>query len=143
MSEPIVLEFLVEASPERAFRVWTEQCARWWPASHCMSGNESFEVVFEPRSGGRIYEVGSDGVEHEWGRVELWDPPRRLSYTWHIFLDPSHATLVEVGFTAVGASTVVKLENGGFGVFGDDAAPRADRVHGAWEGITESYRSTF
>ena len=140
MTEPIVLEFSVASSPERAFRVWTEECARWWPSSHCMSGQTGFDVVFEPHPGGRIYERGADGTEHDWGRVEVWDPPDRLRYSWHIFLEPERATTVEVTFAATGEGTLVRLENGGFDVFGEGADERADRVGSAWSGITGEYR---
>ena len=105
-----------------------------------MCGRSGFDVVFEPRSGGRIYEVGADGTEHEWGEVEIWDPPKRLRYAWHIFLEPSRATTVEVTFEPDVDGTLVRLTNSGFEVFGDGADERAVRVGSAWGGITTEYR---
>ena len=140
MTEPIVLEFDVRATPEHAFRTWTELCDHWWPPSHSMSGSGEFTVIFEPRAGGRIFERGPDGTEYEWGQVTTWDAPHRIAYRWHIFLDPGRATTVEVTFEPSGVGTKVRLVNDGFEVFGEGASERADRVGAAWGGITDRYR---
>lgn len=138
--EPIVVEFDVSAPPEHAFHIWTDRCAMWWPKSHSMSQADGFDVVFEPRVGGRVYERGADGAEYEWGEVSIWDPPHRLEYLWHIFLDRGKATTVSVTFTPTASGTAVRLENSGFEVFGDLAEERAGRVGGAWQSLTAGYR---
>ena len=143
MTEPIVLEFEVGAGVEHAFEMWTERCSLWWPRSHSMSQTDGFEVVFEPFAGGRVFERGADGVEHDWGEVTLWDPPSRVEYLWHIFLDRDKATRVSLTFTPGELGTLVKLENSGFEIFGDGAVPRMDRVGGAWTGITGHYREAL
>lgn len=140
MTGPIVLEFDVDASPEHAFEVWTRHCGTWWPPSHSMSGRDDFEVVFEPFVGGRVFEQSADGTEYEWGEVTVWDPPERLEYLWHIFLDREKATKVSVTFAQSGDGSVVKLENSGFDVFGEGAGDRRERVGSAWVGITDRYR---
>lgn len=141
MSEgPIVVEFEVDAPPARAFEVWTDRCGIWWPPSHTMSQSEDFDVVYEPYAGGRIYEKASDGTEYEWGEVTVWEPPNRLEYLWHIFLDRDKATKVSLAFTESGSGSVVKLENSGFEVFAEAAAERKPRVETAWAGITSHYR---
>lgn len=141
--EPIVVEFEVRATPDHAFTTWTEMCALWWPRSHCMSQADGFDVIFEPFVGGRIYEAGPDGTEFEWGEVTVWDRPHRLEYLWHIFLEPEKATTVEVTFVETHDGTVVRLENAGFGVFGDGAEERMGRVGSAWAGITGLYRQAI
>jgi uncharacterized protein YndB with AHSA1/START domain len=140
---PIIIEFDVRADPGHAFSTWTDRCGMWWPPSHSMSGAPGFEVVFEPRVGGRIYEVGVDGSEHEWGEVTEWDPPNRLTYRWHIFLDRERATDVVITFTPSEAGTTVRLENSGFEVFGDGREERAGRVGDAWRGILDRYGAAF
>jgi hypothetical protein len=138
--EPIVVEFEVETAAEHAFEMWTERCGLWWPKSHSMSQAGGFDVVFEPFAGGRIYERGQDGVEHEWGEITVWEPPNRLEYLWHIFIDRDRATRVTVTFTPIDSGTAVRLVNTGFEVFGDAAPDRIERVGGAWHGITERYQ---
>lgn len=137
--DPIVLEFEVRVSPEHAFKTWTESCASWWPRSHCMSQADDFDVVFEPRAGGRIYERGPDGTEYEWGEVTIWEAPHRLEYLWHIFLEPDRATTVSVSFVPTATGTRVTLVNSGFEVFGDAAEERMGRVGSAWGGITKHF----
>ena len=137
---PIVLEFEVAAPVDHAFEMWTRRCALWWPRSHSVGQGDGFDVVFEPFVGGRVYETGVAGEEHDWGEVTVWDPPHRVEYLWHIFLDREKATLVSLTFTAVDGGTAVRLENSGFEVFGDGADERMGRVGSAWAGITGRYR---
>jgi len=138
--KPIVVEFAVGAPIDHAFAMWTDRCTLWWPRSHSMSQADGFEVVFEPFVGGRVYERGPDGMEYEWGEIVAWDPPNRVEYSWHIFLDPDRATRVSVTFTPGVSGTTVRLENSGFEVFGDNAEERVERVGSAWDGITSQYR---
>ena len=143
MTDPIVYEFEVDATPGHAFRTWTERCALWWPSSHRMSESETAAIVFEPRVGGRIFERDVQGTEHEWGRIEEWDPPNRLAYLWHIFLEADRATRVDVSFSRTESGTKVRLENSGFDIFGDGAGSRSERVATAWEAILAVYRGSF
>ena len=85
--EPIRLSFEVACPPEKAFRTWTERIATWWPADHTVTGEGDLLVVLEPRVGGRLFERTRGGDEHDWGRVTVWEPPRRLGYTWHLRAD--------------------------------------------------------
>ncbi len=79
---------MVEASAERAFRVFTEKLGAWWPvATHHIGKVPARTVMIEPREGGRWYEQGEDGSECNWGRVLVWDPPRRLVLAWQITSD--------------------------------------------------------
>jgi len=60
---------VVDVSPERAFETFTADIGSWWPPDHHILGGELAEMVFEPRVGGRIYDVGTDGSECIWARV--------------------------------------------------------------------------
>ncbi|MCI0426154.1 MAG: SRPBCC domain-containing protein [Actinobacteria bacterium] len=142
MIGPVVVEVTVTASPSHAFDTWTRRCSVWWPRSHSMSQAEDFQVIFEPYVGGRIYEIGPDGIRHQWGEVTGWNPPNRVEYRWHIFLEPDEATTVTVTFDAVEDGTLVRLVNSGFEVFGDGAPARRDRVGTAWARIVEHYLRT-
>ena len=66
--EPLRLSLDVDCAPEDAFAVWTERFSLWWPADHTVTGDPAL-VALEPRLGGRIYERGADGTEHEWGEI--------------------------------------------------------------------------
>ena len=140
--EPLVVEFEVDVPAARAFDVWTQRCATWWPASHTVSGGPS-AITFEPRSGGRILERAPDGAEHQWGTVLDWEPPTRLRYLWHLFFDASEATEVEITFVAREARTEVRLEQRGWDRLGDAGPPRRDRTRQAWDAITARFRAAF
>src|SRR5580765_5258300 len=77
----------VDASPERAFEVFTRRIGSWWPlethSPGAMLGTPPAELHLEPREGGRFYEVG-DGQERSWGRVLACDPPRRVVIEWNV-----------------------------------------------------------
>ena len=103
---PIVKRFTVEAPAERAFRVFTANMGAWWPKEHHIGKSPLRDCVIEPKLGGRWYEVNEDGSTCEWGKVLVWDPPRRLVLAWQLNFefkyDPSLTTEVDVRFTALG-----------------------------------------
>ena len=104
---PVRKEIVVEASQERAFRVFTAEHGAWWPlATHHIGAQAAETAVIEPRVGGRWLERAADGTECQWGRVLVWDPPGRLVLAWQIGADWKHddalLTEVEVRFVALG-----------------------------------------
>ena len=139
--DAILHEFDVTVPVERAFTVWTTKASLWWPRSHTMGGERHAEVVFEPHAGGRIFERTTAGEELEWGEVVGWDPPRRVSYLWHLFFDRSEATQVVVSFAPAEGGTRVTIEQTGFERLGDAGAARRDRTDQAWTHIAELYRA--
>ena len=79
MTAPLLTPFDVACSAEHAFHVWTDRIGTWWPPDHTATG-QADHIVLESGVGGRIYERTSDGVEHDWGEVTVWEPPARLVY---------------------------------------------------------------
>ena len=141
MIDPIVIEFDVMASPGHAFEVWAKKPSIWWPRSHTVTGDPELTVVFEPQVGGRIYERGSDGAEHEWGQILVWEPPVKVGYRWHLFFDPSQATEVTVTFTEIESGSRVRLVQTGFEGLGESVGPeRRRRTNSAWIELTGRYR---
>jgi uncharacterized protein YndB with AHSA1/START domain len=121
--EPLRMAFTVDCPAARAFTVWTERISAWWPADHTVSGATGLDVVLEPGVGGRIFERTPEGVEHDWGEVTVWEPPRRLGYLWHLRRDRADATEVEITFTERGGATLVAIEHRGWdrlGALGPD-----------------------
>jgi hypothetical protein len=81
---PIVKVLTVKATPDRAFRRFTEEMASGWPLRTHSAGGEAAEtVVMEGRVGGRIVERIRGGRPCVWGTVTAWEPPRRVAFTWH------------------------------------------------------------
>ena len=81
---PVRKTLTVPLSLEKAFRLFTADIASWWPlATHSVAEGKAETVIMEGRVGGRFYERTSDGRGALWGEVRVWDPPRRLVYSWH------------------------------------------------------------
>jgi uncharacterized protein YndB with AHSA1/START domain len=99
-------QIVVEASIERAFRVFTEDFGSFKPPEHNLLGAEIAETVFEPREGGHLYDRGVDGSECRWARVLAYEPPTRVVISWDINAqwqletDPGKTSEVEVRFVS-------------------------------------------
>jgi uncharacterized protein YndB with AHSA1/START domain len=113
---PVIKIVTVRANQSRAFNRFTSEMAGWWPlASHSTAGGNAETVVMENRVGGRIVERIRGGGEAVWGTITAWDPPRRVTFTWHPGDPPEKATNVDVRFVAIDAArTRVELEHVGF-----------------------------
>jgi uncharacterized protein YndB with AHSA1/START domain len=140
----------VKASKERAFRVFTEQFFSWWPASHHIGDAELANAVIEPRTGGRWYEVGTDGVECDWGSVLAYEPSDRVLLSWHLqgdwsyHPDPAKASEIEVRFIEEGERTLVELEHRHIERHDDPAEVRKGvDSPGGWAGIMAGYANLF
>jgi uncharacterized protein YndB with AHSA1/START domain len=128
---------VVGAPIERAFKVFTDEIASWWPLqSHSVGGGSGKPVetaVLEGRVGGRFYERMADGTEASWGEVTAWEPPHRLAIAWRVNPEWPAATEIEVRFTPDGDGTRVDFEHRGWEKIGD----LAEEAHGNYsEGWT-------
>jgi uncharacterized protein YndB with AHSA1/START domain len=138
--EPIQIEFVVACSPEHAFGTWATRTSQWWPRGHSVSAAPGLEVRFESHPGGRIYERTPEGVEHDWGQVLAWEPPRRLAYLWHLGTDRSRATEVDISFVGDPAATTVTIVHRGWERLGADASAWQQRNRQGWAGVLPQYR---
>jgi uncharacterized protein YndB with AHSA1/START domain len=138
----------VNATPERAFDVFTAGFSSWWPIeSHHIGETMATEVVMDPFNGGRWFERDADGNECNWGFVTEFEPPNRLLLAWHLNPewgydpDPEKATEVEITFTAVEDGTLVELEHRGFEKHGETGAKMREAVSapGGWTDLLEMY----
>jgi uncharacterized protein YndB with AHSA1/START domain len=139
--EPLRISFDVDCPAGLAFELWTARIASWWPRSHTVSGESGAHVELEGRVGGRIYERTPTGVEHDWGEVTAFEPPRRLAYLWHIRRDRADATEVEISFRAIAdRQTRVEIVHLGWERLVDAAESWRERNIRAWETMLPSYR---
>jgi uncharacterized protein YndB with AHSA1/START domain len=83
---PIVKNVTVRAAPARAFALFADDLARWWPLSRVHTGPDPADCAIEPRVGGRVFERSADGRETAWGTVLAYDPPHRLAFSWIVEL---------------------------------------------------------
>jgi len=145
MIPPIRKQLTVAAPIERAFRVFTARMGTWWPRTHHTGSSPMVDCVVEPKPQGRWYERCEDGSESEWGKVLVWEPPRRLVLAWQLGADfqydPRLVTEVEVVFTELApGSTRVDFEHRNLERFGAEAAGKlAPMMDEGWGQILGHY----
>lgn len=135
----------VNAPVEKAFRVYTEGLAMWWPTkTHSVAEERVETAVFEGGVGGRIFEREADGSEHLWGTVLEWDPPHRIVHTWHPGRDEETAQRIEMRFIPEGDGTRVELEHRGWENLGADARQIFENYDGGWDFVLgQRYAGAF
>jgi uncharacterized protein YndB with AHSA1/START domain len=145
---PVRKSVTVRAALEHAFKVFTEGFDDWWPRSHHIGNQPMTRAVLEPKPGGRCYGRSADGSECDWGRIMVWEPPRRLVIAWQITSDWQYepdlarSSEVEVRFiTESDGSTRVDLEHRYFERHGAGAAGMRTAVEGpnGWTGILKLF----
>jgi uncharacterized protein YndB with AHSA1/START domain len=132
-------EIDVDASPEHAFRVFTEGIGTWWDDDKHILQAPLAEMVFEPRVSGHIIDRGTDGSECRWARVLAYEPPVRVCFSWDINLqwqiekDPGRASEVEITFTELNPGrTRVVLTHRHLDRHGDGWENMRDAVGSGW-----------
>ncbi|HZU10683.1 MAG TPA: SRPBCC family protein [Pseudacidobacterium sp.] len=143
---PVVKTVTVNASREKAFRIFTEFFGGWWPSTHHI-GKHPFETaILEGRVGGRWYERMTNGEECNWGHVKVWDPPARVVLSWHVQPDwgydpdPEKASEVEVRFIPESETvTRVELQHRNIERHGALAGKLREGVSDGWPTVMDLY----
>ena len=144
--QPVRKTITVNAPQARAFEVFTGGMGQWWNPDYTIGRKPFSSVVIEPKEGGRWFERDDEGGECDWGRVLVWDPPRRAVLAWQISaewaFDPNLTTELEIRFLPEGPSTTrVELEHRLFEEFGERAAEMRTTFDGpsGWVGLLDRY----
>jgi uncharacterized protein YndB with AHSA1/START domain len=103
---PVRKTIRVQASPERAFAVFTDDFDSWWPRTHHIGKSPMTKAIIEAKVGGRCYSQQVDGTDCDWGTILVWEPPHRFVMAWQIQGDWTYqpdlaqSSEVEVRFTS-------------------------------------------
>jgi uncharacterized protein YndB with AHSA1/START domain len=139
MIDPLVKVIEVPCGQQQAFTVFLEMSS-WWPtnrfATSVMRGQTVKTIRVDAQRGGRIVEVSSDGQEHVWGTINIFEPYAYLSMDFHV-PHPSERTpgfsTVEVRFTPLaGGRTRVELTQSNWEGLGDSADMSQKGYRQAW-----------
>ena len=138
--EPVSKQIKVRVPPEQAFQVFTNQIGSWWPHdTHSIGLDRTKTVILEPHVGGRLYEIFDDGTEHDWGSVLEWEPPHRVTVSWHVSRGPEVFTEVEVQFVAVEGGTEVRLEHRHWERLGAEGVDLRAQYNDGWNPVLDRY----
>jgi len=145
---PVRKSITVKAGVDRAFRVFTEGIDTWWPRAHHIGSSPAKKFIVEGHTDGRCYTEQMDGTECDWGRVLVWEPPRRFAMAWQVGPswkyepDLDKSSEVEICFTALSDGTTrVDLEHRCFERHGAGAAAMRGYMDApnAWAGTLEIF----
>jgi uncharacterized protein YndB with AHSA1/START domain len=126
--------------------------ASWYPSEYTWSQDILDTIAIEGREGGRCFERGPGGFWIDWGRVLVWNPPRRLAFSWQIsperqpIPDPAKASEVELRFEEEGPrSTRIEFEHRGFTRHGEGAEGYRETLGSeqGWPYILDRYVAAF
>lgn len=139
-TEPIRKSVTVARSVDDAFALFTEGMGTWWPfEGHSIGEKRVASLVFEPKQGGRVYELWGDGSQHHWAMVTKYDPPAGFVLSWQPNPDRPAPTEVEVRFIAEGSSTRVELEHRGWELLGEQGPEARDSYNSGWPATLGRY----
>lgn len=142
--EPVDKTVEVDRDPDTAFDFFTARFGDWWPKHTHSVGADSHGIVpdrvlMEPGVGGRLYEILPDGREFAWGRVKVWEPGKRLVFSWQLGKPDKLATEVEVTFTRQESGrTRVRLVHRNWENDPNGAALR-EGYHSGWDPVMAAY----
>ena len=144
MSDGLVLEVIrktvtVDCAVEEAFRIFTADAISWWPVeTHSIHATVE-EIVFEPKVGGAVYEIGTNGERGHWATVLEWEPPHSLVLAWNILEREGELTEVEVRFLSEGTATRVALEHRGWENVELDGPAMRGNYDTGWDAVLGEY----
>ena len=139
---PVVKRVVVKCSAEDAFRYFTADFDKWWPAhTHSVIAFSSgrarrpLSCTMDARMGGLIVEEGPGDERYVWGTVVVWDPPRKVEFTWHPGNDARTAQSVAVTFSKTAGGTEVILTQGRWERLAENAAAARASYDNGWESV--------
>lgn len=143
MTDAIVKTLQVPCAPERAFDIFVNRIASWWPldghAASAAAGKAALAVTIEPHVGGAVFETMHDGSRTDWGEVLEFEEGRKLAMTWHPGNNADNPTRVDVVFEAASeGQTRVTLTHSGWEIWGDSAADRRENYDSGWDFVLGS-----
>ena len=131
---PVRKTITVTRGVDDAFKLFTDGIGTWWPfkQGHSIGEERVTNAVFEPKAGGRVFEVWDDGSEHHWAEVLVYDPPHRFVLAWKPNPDRPAPTELEVRFTSDGAGTRLDLEHRGWERLGEPGEQARANYDSGW-----------
>jgi uncharacterized protein YndB with AHSA1/START domain len=104
----------VRVDPTTAFDLYTDKINRWWKRDswYWNDRDRARGLRIEPWVGGRFVEVydQATGEGFEIGRVRVWEPGRRVVYSWRqADWQPGEEMEIEVTFEPAATGTLVTI----------------------------------
>jgi uncharacterized protein YndB with AHSA1/START domain len=117
VTSAVIVSIRVDATPARAFELFTLEIGTWWRPNPLFSVTPDGDGVlhFEPGVGGRLLTTRADGGQHEIGRITAWEPGERLALSWrHATFADDETTWLDVLFEPIGDATRITVHHCGW-----------------------------
>ena len=142
-TQTIHKSLVVPLSQDRAFRLFTDGLAEWWPVeSHSISAGQKKrpqDLNIEPRLNGQIVETLENGTTTVWGHFSAWNPPHSLVLEWYVGRSKDQATRVQADFEAHGDDTRLTLVHDRFEALGEDGPDISNNYQIGWDPVLTCY----
>jgi uncharacterized protein YndB with AHSA1/START domain len=132
-ADSVTVSLQIAVTPAVAFEVFTEELDAWWQRGPRYRFVPPYAGMLrlEPGVGGRLLHLpeADGGDPFVVGRVQVWEPPARLAFSWRLpNFAPHETTEVDIRFDPVDEGTRVTLTHRGWdGVPDDHPARHAHR----------------
>jgi uncharacterized protein YndB with AHSA1/START domain len=135
---PVVKTLDVRRAAADAFHLFTDEIGAWWPKAATRAkdaaGEKTVQIALEPRVGGRLYETLNTGEERDWGEVLVYEPGKRVVFSFQMGRLKDKSGEVEVRFDPLGDKACrVTLTHAHWERLGDEAEEMRGRYAGGWE----------
>ena len=134
--DPVQSSFVVDASPELAFEVFTLGMGSWWDPAYTPDASSFDGIAIGQELGAHVSMVHGDST-YTWGHVTAWEPGAHYGQTFWLAMDPAYPSTIDVRFTTEGPGTRVDFEHGGWN---DDNAAFREK-YGDWGHLLGRYRN--
>ena len=146
MTDPIEKTLVVPLPPDRAFDLFTNRMARWWPLDkHSLSagdGKVAQDVAITPKVGGDVTETKHNGTTVVWGKVVTWQPGKAFAMTWQLDRPEDEVTYLTITFDAEDDGTRVTLIHDGWDAIPEPAQASRGHYSTGWEFVLcDRYKS--
>jgi uncharacterized protein YndB with AHSA1/START domain len=130
VSESIVLQYELRASPARVFTSLTEEVGAWW--THAF--RKGAKVRLEPCVGGRFYEEWTGAAGALYATVMYLEPDRKLRLAGPMGMDGAVVSTMEFTLEPAGSATRLTLTHD---IMGMVTSETPERYREGWKALLD------
>ena len=133
MIDPIEVTVEIDTPKDAAFDAFVEDIDEWWPLEKLSIAQGTVKI--EQDYDGRIVETESDGTEHVWGTITVWDPHDDLAVSWYVGPDRTPTSITLTFVENDEGRTEVTLVHSGWDDLGTEGVEKRSNYEIGWDQI--------
>jgi len=112
--EPVTFDFDLRCTPAEAFDAFAVHMGDWWDGQYSADPTTFTGVDIDPRPGGQVLLVHSNGRRDPFGTVLVWEPGRRYAQTSTLAQRADFPSRISVLFAPARSGCRCHFEHGGW-----------------------------